>query len=199
MIVSLTQPHQMPLSSRILALTARLRVNLAQLQYGLASWLLRLTVNVNDRNTTLRAWLRRCLIKVPYWSHGHLEFAKLSIQISELAYAYSSALAVLELSKDLKERAAAQHVLGKCFLGKSDFDSAQAYLERSAKFLPENFELKEDLAACYMGQKKFAEALNALVAIPQAQLSSSAKAVFEFLKSKQVIENDLSKTRKNSD
>lgn len=142
------------------------------------------------RSLDAKDWLRSQLVRFPFWARGQLEFAKHSVLHSDLAHAYSGALAVLELSKNPKLCARAKHILGKCFLGKSDLDQALINLEAALKYLPESWDLREDLAACYMAQKKFAEAHSQLVAVPDGLLSPSAVAVLVFLESKLRGENE---------
>jgi len=134
--------------------------------------------------TQLSELIRRELRKNPTWIRGHLELAELSLQLNDVATAYASAHAVLQLASSGKNFGQAKYVLARAFLRRAD--AAQAlplFLEANA-YLGENLLFKEDLAACYMANEDFAGAYSILSGLPDDKLSSASKAALQFVKSK---------------
>lgn len=133
------------------------------------------------RSDLLCSLLRR----FPYWIKGHLEYAEDALARDSIAHAYASANAVLYLAESTSpHRAAADYVLGRCFLRRGDWRSAVEYLSRARLNLPNNHSISEELAAAHILGGDYQAANTVLESIPTNHISAAGKAALTFVRSK---------------
>lgn len=141
------------------------------------------TIELENRVDRLRcSWLQKKLRRTPYWAYGHLALAWTALKLNELSLSYASAQAVLVLAVVDGDRAAANWVIGKCYLRRSDYESAVTALQISKKQGQAGSAIEEDLAAAYMGRKEYLLALETLRSIAPAELSMQGQAALSFCK-----------------
>lgn len=124
--------------------------------------------------------LRRLLRQIPYWRRGHLLLGELAIQDDDIATAYAEALAAQALSGARGKCERSEILLARCYLKRSAFEEARRPLEELVARLPNRWDIREDLGACYIGLQLWAEADTALRAIPEQARSAPAQAALRY-------------------
>lgn len=132
-----------------------------------------------DRETVLRKALR----SAPWWRLGHHELALIALGTQNFDLAYGSAQACLQLARSNTEQIQARSILAKCFLGTFEFERAIKTLEQMAGPLM-HVEAKEDLAAAYIGMRRWKEASQILHEISERNISSAGIAALEYCERK---------------
>ena len=127
--------------------------------------------------------LRGLLAATPWWVRGHLLLAQLALQNDDIATSYASTQAVMQLvspastSFDLARR-----LLARCFLRRNAAAQAEAMLVELSQKYPSDYEVIEDLAACYVARSAWLEAEREFGKIPFEQLGAEARAALEYVK-----------------
>ena len=135
--------------------------------------------SLEQREATIRGVLRR----YPFWTDGQMSLANIALQGDNIALAYSSAISAKILSGQDKVRLRQSlFLLGRCFLKRSDWQTALNYFREAETLGLNSSSLKEDAAAAYILGERYAEALKLLEAIPDAEISPEAKAALGFVR-----------------
>ncbi len=129
-------------------------------------------------------WLRSRLSRSPFWINGHLEYAQLSLQCDNVAAAYPSLLAVLELGAKGRVAIEAKRMLGTSYLRRGLNEQACAYFEEVIKARPERFDVKEELAAALMAMRSYKRAGSLLTEIGVDRLSAPARMALSYCEQK---------------
>lgn len=142
-------------------------------------WTLRPTER-RERGDDLRALIRR----FPYWREGRKRLAQECLAQEDISSAYAEALALRTLTPPNSALyAESSLLLGKCFLKSGNSESARQFLTEAERSRPNDWRIKEELAACHTlnGEKK--AALETLQTIPPDSLSQEGKAALAWLSS----------------
>ena len=144
----------------------------------------------------LISYLSQRLRKHPAWARGHELLSRAALKVQDYQLAYSSAQALLKLSKrgDGLSIATGHLLLGQCYLkqGQSSYASSAFMLAQKAisaapsskqRHTLEN-EIREDLAAAYILEERYPAALAELKLIPEDELTPEAASALAFLKQK---------------
>jgi tetratricopeptide (TPR) repeat protein len=128
--------------------------------------------------------------RFPYWTNGRKRLAEEALAHENVALAYAEALALRTLSpSESPLYAESSLLLGICFLRKGDAETARHYLLEAEQRLPDNWRIKEELAATFTLSGNKDEALKALQKIPQQQLSQEGRAVLQWLTTSETRNN----------
>lgn len=125
-------------------------------------------------------WIRGRLRCYPYWAAGHLELARVSLRVEDVATAYAGAQATLKLRSTGRLARGARLVLGRTYLRRGEWERAIEVLELLQTTQPDNPAILEDLAAAFIGAGQHARAVEALIRIPQERLSAEGRAALSF-------------------
>jgi hypothetical protein len=128
-----------------------------------------------------KAWLKKMLVKYPYWLGGHSAFALLSLQTNEIAGAYASAQAMQILSKSGRVAQDSNLIIAKCYLRKGVPAQAVPLLEELNNKSPERYDIAEELAAAYVGCAQYSRAAELFAKIPPAKISAQGHAAKMFV------------------
>ena len=137
----------------------------------------------SERHNHESDWLKSELRKVPYWARGHLLVGERSLAQEDIATAYASAQAVLQL-KQSKLTRSGKLLLSRCYLKRGAFEQAKEILEELHTLYPADYEINEELAACYLPLSNHAKVVELLASIPEAKLSQPAKSALYFSRQK---------------
>lgn len=148
------------------------------------------TQSSTDERETLRALVQR----FPYWTHGRVILADVSLLHNDVATAYAEAQALRMLAhKGSTHEATALFLLGRCFLQRGEASSAISLFKHAHDLRPNDHRIQEEQSAAYalLGDKT--QALAILQTIPPAHLSPESKAAMQWLVSGQAQEGTTGK------
>lgn len=130
------------------------------------------------------AWIRERLRRRPYWSGGHLAFARLSLRLDDIAAAYAAAHAVLKLNSSGYLAEESRLVLGRTYLRRGEWSRAIDILEGLHASRRLDAPVTEDLAAAYVGAGLHARAAETLSRLPRTMLSAEGLAALSFARAR---------------
>jgi tetratricopeptide (TPR) repeat protein len=129
--------------------------------------------------------LCRLLRRYPRWSDGHRILAEERLACDDIARAYAAVRCYQTLvGSDKAKRAHSNLLLGTCYLRRGDWQSALKTFKSALEDAPLSAPILEELAAAHILGGNYAEARDALLQIPEKELSAQAKAALAFAKSK---------------
>lgn len=126
-------------------------------------------------------YLRTRLRKTPYWTRGHLLLGQEALRLNDVATSYACAKAAAVLAGP---SAQSERLLAGCYLKRGAFQEASQILEKLASSVPNDYGLREDLAACFIGMEKFRQAREVLEAVPEESISAPGKAALLYARKK---------------
>jgi hypothetical protein len=147
---------------------------------------LSLIVGRATRGLEPQARLRRTLLtlrRFPYWISGHLQVAKLQLDLGSVRAGYSAATLVLasEIATPA-ERQAAYSLLGRSLLAAGrPAEALSAFGYPGPQLQDQDL---EDIAAALMALQRHAEAKELLLKIRGEDLSQPGRAALEFLRTR---------------
>lgn len=137
---------------------------------------------VPDQESRLRSILR----SYPFWGNGHQRLGEAALAAGDVATAYASGQAAKILSEGKpRAKARAQHLLGRCFLARGEWQVALELLREAHGLTPSDSRIKQDEAAALMLGGENLAALTLLSDIPEERLTADGKAARLYLQGKQ--------------
>lgn len=151
-----------------------------------AGWVTKLDPSTFDEqnredNVSLALWLMERLASYPYWANGHAELARIALRLDDIRRVYASALAIEQLSPSSTR---AKFFTAVSYLRRGFHAQAAHLLEELLKLEPENFEVREELAAAYLVLGKESEVVALLDPIPYESLSRDGRAALSYAQKK---------------
>lgn len=123
--------------------------------------------------------VRSLLRRFPFWASGHLRLGQAAFEEKDIILAHNSARACLALDPSGAIELGATELMAKAFLASGKFSEAADLLKKAVEKSPQ---LKEDLAAAYMGLNEVDKSREVLSSIPDNEITPQGRAALDFLK-----------------
>ena len=126
--------------------------------------------------------LMSLLRKTPWWIQGHLRLGVLALSLKEIDLAFASFHAMRNLGAEKDLRLEMTLGLSSCYLARGKPEEAIKELQILPKGQAWDSRVKENLAAGYMAQENFKEALRELSEIPEMKRSAEISVTLDSLR-----------------